>query len=130
MSEVLGTVSDNYEVMRCADPLCLRGDDHEGPHAATIPNGEDVWWRDDGKPYRHLISGLFEKGERLTSVVAAARVVADNAYGTTPKHMRAAFGEEGCAENCIPCGLVALRAALIELGVPVVGAQQVGAALR
>lgn len=51
------------------------------------------------------------------TALAAAQRVADNAYGTKPRHTRGRDG--GCRDDCIPCGLDSLRDALSALGLPV-----------
>lgn len=50
-------------------------------------------------------------------VFAAAIRVVNNAYGTTPRHTKARGG--GCRDDCIPCGITALRDALRAAGVDV-----------
>lgn len=57
--------------------------------------------------------GRAAESERLEPVIAAARLVAANADGTKPRHTRARDG--GCRDDCIPCGLEALRAAVAGL---------------
>lgn len=47
------------------------------------------------------------------ALARAARRVVDNAYGTNPRHTRGRDG--GCRDDCIPCGLENLRAALAAL---------------
>jgi hypothetical protein len=60
-------------------------------------------------------------------VLSAVRVV-NNAYGTTARHTRAAWGDPGtsrCRDDCIPCGIAALRLALVVAGVEgVLGSEQ------
>lgn len=46
----------------------------------------------------------------IRAVIAAAELVVTNAYGTSPRHTRARDG--GCRDDCIPCGMDTLRAAL------------------
>lgn len=46
-------------------------------------------------------------------VIEAARQVALNAYGTKPRHTRARDG--GCRDDCIPCGMAELEAAIAAL---------------
>ena len=48
--------------------------------------------------------------DKTALVIAAARRVVLNAYGTHPKHTRARDG--GCRDDCTPCGLDALGRAL------------------
>ena len=48
--------------------------------------------------------------EAIQAVMDAAWHVVENAYGTTPRHTRGRNG--GCRDDCIPCGVEKLWAAL------------------
>jgi hypothetical protein len=54
-----------------------------------------------------------EVAQRHAAVIRAARRVVLNAYGTKPRHTRARDG--GCRDDCIPCGLAELDAAITAL---------------
>jgi hypothetical protein len=51
-----------------------------------------------------------EQPEVINSVIDAAWHVVENAYGTNPRHTRGRDG--GCRDDCIPCGIQELWAAL------------------
>lgn len=58
-------------------------------------------------------------------VVTYAVRVANNAYGTRPKHTKARSGR--CRDDCIPCGIDGLRLALVAAGVEgVLGGGEIG----
>lgn len=93
-----------------------------GPDGNWLIVGYDsAGWTLDDYVIPRLASGLHfaeeialesDPDEKLVAVARAARQVAINAVGTKPKHTRPRPGVEGCRDDCIPCGLIALGQAL------------------
>ena len=64
-----------------------------------------------------------KEGQRVISELRACHALTDaavrvvnNAYGSHPRHSLG-YGDI-CRDDCIPCGMSALRAALVDAGVP------------